>query len=161
MSAINPASFVTPVAGLQLPSGLGPGAFNPEPDSYSTRQQPRSGLTYPVGTTSATQGAIDRSWEPNPDVGSSASTFSHIYSHAFQPHAVEPHQAEHPAVDYRGSGQQLLTQHARYAAAPYQLTNLPLHAYTLEPESSNEAARKPQVFRSDWNHALQGLSLGS
>ena len=161
MSAINPASFVTPIAGLQLPSGLGPGAFNPEPDSYSARQQQKTGLTYPAGTSNTTQGVLDRSWEPTPDVGSSASTFSHIYPHAFQPLALEPHQADHAAVDYRSGGQQLLSQHGRYAAAPYQLTNIPLHAYSLEPESSNGAVRKPQVLRSDWNHAFQGLSLGS
>lgn len=161
MSAINPASFVTPVAGLQLPSGLGPGAFNPEADSYSSPLQQKSNSSYStVGPSGAPHGSFDRPWGPSQDVGSSGLVLPHMYQ-TFQPLGPETHQADHGTVDYGGGGQQLLSLQARYAAAPYHLANLQHPAYGLQPDANNGVVRKPQVHRSDWSHAFQGLSLGS
>ena len=154
MSAINPASFVTPVAGLQLPSGLGPGAYNPEAESYPSRQQQKSGVVYPIiGTPGAQQGGFELVAYSLP--------FPHMYPQAFQPLELETHQSDQPAVDYRGGGQHLLGLHTRYATTPYQLTNIQHPAYVNPPDPSNGGARKSQTLGSDWNHAFQGLSLGS
>ncbi|KAI9697261.1 MAG: hypothetical protein M1836_004825 [Candelina mexicana] len=46
MSAINPASFMTPTAGLQLPSGIGPGALGLRRDSPIDRRQHYDQQTY-------------------------------------------------------------------------------------------------------------------
>ena len=159
MSAINPASFVTPVAGLQLPSGLGPGAFNPETESYSPRQPQKSGIGYPMVGTSSTSSALDRLWAPSPDVGANLLQYPHMYQQSFQPLELETHQAGQSAVDYRGA-QHLLSLQARYAAAPYQVANLPHPVYGLQPDSSSRGVSKPQIPSADWNHAFQGLSLG-
>lgn len=162
MSAINPASFVTPVAGLQLPSGLGPGAFNPDADLHSSRQPQKTSVGYPVvSPSSATQGAFDRRWEHNQDAGSNGLSYPHMYPQAYQPLGLETHQQDHAAVDYGAGGQQHPSLQAQYAAAPYPLADLQHPAYVLQPDSVNGAVRKPQLSRNDWNHSFQGLSLGS
>lgn len=161
MSAINPASFVTPVAGLQLPSGLGPGAFNPEAESYSSRQVQNSGVGYQMVGTSGAPSALDRLWATSPEVGANGLPFSHMYPQPFQPLEIESRQANPSLVDYRGGAQHFLSLQGRYPAAPYHVANLQHPMYGLQPDPSSRGARKPYVPRSDWNHALQGLSLGS
>ncbi|KAL8850957.1 MAG: hypothetical protein Q9221_004102 [Calogaya cf. arnoldii] len=67
MSAINPASFVTPASALPVPPGLGPGAFLPESAAGTERRQYR---TSPTSTTvSASRPAYrdSRAWNPPQD----------------------------------------------------------------------------------------------
>ena len=153
MSAINPASFVTPVAGLQLPSGLGTCAFNPEADSYALRKQTKPAIGYPMtGTTSPPQGPFD--------IAASGLPFPHIYPQN-TPSDLETHQPEQPGIDYHGTGQHLLNLQARYAAPPYQFTSVQHPGYGPQSNGGIEGARKSHLFRDDWNQQFQGLSLGS
>ena len=163
MSAINPASFVTPIAGLQLPSGLGPGAFNPATGTYSSRQQQKSGMGYPaVGTPSGTQGVFDRFWEPNQDIATTnGPPIQQIHPQAFQNFGHEPHQADHAIVDYQGGpGQQIFNLQARYATAAYPMASLQHPAYEIQSNTTSGTLRKHQGLRSDWSDVFQGLSLG-
>lgn len=162
MSAINPASFVTPVAGLQLPSGLGPGAFNSESDRYSTtpQQQQHHEPTYSIpGSSAQTQGAFERLWETNPAAGVAPLPFGHIYSQPFQPQDIDNRHMDQLPMEYRmGAGQHATAPQARYHPMPYHLDP---SKYGLRPASSTEGIRKTHVLGNDWNQSFQGLSLGS
>lgn len=161
MSAINPASFVTPVAGLQLPSGLGPGAFNTEADPYSARHQ-KTDIGNPIfDAPNLAPGAFDRLWDPNQNTGINSVPFAHVYSQPFQHQDVDNRQIDQLPIDYRpGVPQATGTQH-QYASVPYHLQDVRSPNYPVRPNTGNGEARKPHVMATDWGHAFQGLSLGS
>lgn len=160
MSAINPASFVTPVAGLQLPSGLGPGAFNTDSDPYTTHRPQQNDPAYSVPTTSnLTHGTFDRLWDTNQSAGVPSLPFGHIYSQPFQPQDLGTRHLDQLPMEYRLNGQHSAITQSRYHPTPQYLEGL--HPYTMRPDSSNGGARKPHLHGNDWSQAFQGLSLGS
>ena len=155
MSAINPASFLTPVAGLQLPSGLGPGAFNTETDTYSSSRHHKTEMGNPIF------GAFDRLWDTNQGAAISSVPFAHVYSQPFQPQDVDNRQIDQLPIDYRPGGPQASGHQPPYASASYHLQDVRPPDYAVRPHSGSGEARKPHVLATDWGHAFQGLSLGS
>lgn len=167
MSAINPASFVTPVSGLQLPSGLGPGAFGSDPDHFNDRRQqnPHSSFT-PVGSVVAPHvgpAGFDRIWDPSRDaIVASGMNFPHIYSQPFQPQDVDPQPlVEQYQMEYRQARQQALGIQQRFTSAPYNLPDLHQSSYHIPHDASGGGTKNPQPLGNDWSHTIQGLSLGS
>lgn len=161
MSAINPASFATPVAGLQLPSGLGPGAFNTEADPYSARHQ-KTEIGNPVfGAPNLAQGTFDRIWDSNQNTGINSVPFAHVYSQPFQHQDVESRQIDQVPIDYRPGVPQATGSQPQYASVPYHVHDVRSPNYTVRPHAGSGEARKPHVLATDWGHAFQGLSLGS
>ena len=162
MSAINPASFVSPVAGVQLPSGLGPGAFNTEQDSYTAHlpQHNDSGFAI-AGASNSTHGTFDRLWDTAPSASMASLPFAHVYSQPFQPHDVDNRHLDQLSMDYRTNTQNPATPHSRYQFMPYHFEGLHPSQYATRPTSSNEGPRKAHTHGGDWGQAFQGLSLGS
>lgn len=162
MSAINPASFLTPVAGLQLPSGLGPGAFNTETDTYSSSRHHKTEMGNPIfGASNLGPGAFDRLWDTNQGAAISSVPFAHVYSQPFQPQDVDNRQIDQLPIDYRPGGPQASGHQPPYASASYHLQDVRPPDYAVRPHSGSGEARKPHVLATDWGHAFQGLSLGS
>ena len=164
MSAINPASFVTPVTGLQLPTGLGPGAFSPDPDHYPDRRQQKNLSTFPaLGVPQLGSGSFDRMWDPSRDVAANngGMQFPQVYSQPFQPHDLDARHLEQFPIDYRPAGQQLLGLQPRFNPNSYHVQDLHHASYAISPENHNGGTRKSHGIGSEWNHTFQGLSLGS
>lgn len=167
MSAINPASFVTPVSGLQLPSGLGPGAFSADANHFADRRQQKAHSSFtPVGPVVAPHmgpAGFDRIWDPNRDaLAASGMNFPHIYSQPFQPQDIEPHPLmEQYQTEFRHARQPAFGIQTRFASAPYDLPDLHQSSYHLPHEESSGAPKKTQILDSDWTHSMQSLSLGS
>lgn len=160
MSAINPASFVTP--GLQLPSGLGPGAFSSDLEQFSDRRQHKSLSAFPLlGVSQIPPGNFDRIWDPNRDSAATGGmTFPHIYAQPYQPHDTGARHLDPYSVDYRQAGPHLVGIHPRFTPNSYSVQEI--HSpYTLAQDTSNGGARKSHALGTEWNHTFQGLSLGS
>lgn len=167
MSAINPASFVTPVSGLQLPSGLGPGAFGSDADHFNDRRQQSTHSSFtpagPVVAPHVGPAGFDRIWDPSRDViAGSGMNFPHIYSQPFQPQDLDPQPlVDQYQIEYRQARQQALGLQTRYTSAPYNLPDLHQSSYHISHEASSGGTKTQQTMGNDWNHTIQGLSLGS
>lgn len=163
MSAINPASFVTPVTGLQLPSGLGPGAFSLDQDHFSDRRQQKGHSTFPsLGVSQMGSGSFDRIWDPSRDIAASAGiTFPHIYAQPFQTHDLDARHIDQYPIEYRQAGQQVVGLQQRFNPNSYNVPDLHHSSYTISPENSNGGPRKSQALGNEWSHTFQSLSLGS
>ena len=163
MSAINPASFLTPVTGLQLPSGLGPGAFNPDQDHFSDRRQHKGHPTFPpLGISQMGSGSFDRIWDPSRDIAATGGiTFPHIYAQPFQTHDLDTRHMDQYPIEYRQPGPQVVGLQQRFNPTSYNVPELHHSSYVISPENSNGGPRKSQALGSDWNLTFQGLSLGS
>lgn len=161
MSAINPASFVTP--GLQLPSGLGPGAFSSDPEQFSDRRQHKSLSTFPLlGVSQIPPGTFDRIWDPNRDIAATGGmTFSHIYAQPYQPHDIGVRHLDPYSIDYRQAGPHLVGIHPRFTPNSYNVPEIHHSSYTLSQETNNGVTRKSHALGPEWSHTFQGLSLGS
>ena len=162
MSAINPASFITPSTGLQLPTGLGPGAFSQDSDIYSDRRSQKHNPGFSVASPSQVlPGVFDRAWDPNRDATAPLSMpFPHAYGTTLQPHDVDNRPLEQFAIDYHG-GHQATSLQPRYSPTGYNVADLDHSSYTMSLDNSNTGTRKPHALGNDWSHAFQGLSLGS
>lgn len=164
MSAINPASFVTPVTGLQLPTGLGPGAFSSDSEHYSDRRQQKSLSTFPtLGVPQLGSGSFDRMWDPNRDVAASngGMSFPHLYAQPFQSHDLDTRHLDQYPIEYRQAGQQVLGLQPRFNSNSYPVPDLHHSSYAISSENNSGGTRKPHALGSEWNNTFQGLSLGS
>ena len=162
MSAINPASFVTPASALPVPSGLGPSAFLPESGGGSERRQYRTSPT--SATVSASQvGYRDgRAWNPNQDGPSlGLMPLSNAFPQSFQAPDFHVRQPDQYPMQYHHNAQQSYGLQPRYSPAVYGLPNLPHSLYTTPVEGRDDSVRTPGAIGAEWNHAFQGLSLGS
>lgn len=164
MSAINPASFQTPVGGLQIPGVVGPNAFGADVDQFSSRRQPRqiSNLAVSTGPTQSALGVFDQAWvaaqEGNVINGMA---FPQHYAQPFPPHDLDLRQLDQYSLEYRQGLPQALGMQPTFTSPNYNAPNL--HASpscTSRPDSSNGGPQPSQMFGRDWNQAMQGLSLG-
>ena len=161
MSAINPASFVTPTTGLQVPSNLGAGAFSQDSEIYSDRRPQKQNPIFSLaGSSQVAPGVFDRIWDPNRNASAALSIpFPHIYAPPLQAHDLDNHQLDQFSVDYH-AGQQALPLQPRYSHSAYNVPDLD-RSYTVSSENNNAGTRKPYALGNGWSHAFQGLSLGS
>ena len=162
MSAINPASFITPSTGLQLPSGPGPSAFSQESEIYADRRSQKHVPGFSVaGSSQVVPGVFDRVWDPNRDATTALSIpFPNAYGPALQPHDLENRSLDQFAIDYHGAHQAMPLQ-PRYSPTSYNVPDLDHSSYTVSSDNSNTGTGKPYALGSEWSHAFQGLSLGS
>ena len=162
MSAINPASFITPSTGLQLPSGLGPGAFSQDSDMYSDRRSQKHNPGFPIASPSqVVPGVFDRTWDPNRDATTALSIpFPHTYGPALQTHDLDNRHLDQFAIDYHG-GHQAMPLQPRYSPTGYHVPDLDHSSYTVPSDNGSTRTRKPYTLGNEWSHAFQGLSLES
>ncbi len=159
MSAINPASFMTPTAGLQLPSGIGPGALNARRDSpvdprQNYDQVPYGGLrsqrSYQGGFTQPTEHGRENGTPHN-------NTFHNPFAPPFQPASQLSRGTPVTIGEYAQAFPQQF--------APLQAFN-PLsygyrEQYIQTPQPNGHDPRRPHPMSNEWMNNFQGLSLGS
>ena len=166
MSAINPASFLTPFTGLHISGSGGPGVFNPDADRFPDRrhQKGNSNLV-PAGPISAFHtgpAGFNGIWDPGHEVGTpGALAFPHTYSQHFQPQELDIGHLEVYPLDYRQLGQQASGLQPRFPGGPYDISNAQHSSYQISHNSGNGAARKSHGLGEDFSNTFQRLSLGS
>ncbi|KAL8951579.1 MAG: hypothetical protein Q9222_002464 [Ikaeria aurantiellina] len=161
MSAINPASFATATTPLplQMPSGLGPGAF--PTDAGAGLRQYRAAPT--LNSASASQGVYrdtGRAWDSE---GSNVSPMAMpgTYSQSIPAADFDTRPFDQYSSEYLAGNQQLIGLQPRYNPAMYNISNLsnPLHVASLK--TTDDAAKTSNGVSAEWGHAFHGLSLGS
>ncbi|KAL8710336.1 MAG: hypothetical protein Q9220_005106 [cf. Caloplaca sp. 1 TL-2023] len=163
MSAINPASFATPTTPLplQMPSGLGPGAF--PSDSGAGLRQYRAVPT--LNSASASQGAYrdtSRVWDSEgSNVSPMAMPGNYPHPHSMQGADFDTRQLDQYPSEYLAANQHLLGLQPRYNPAVYNMSHLSNPLYASSMKTADDAAKSPNGGGADWGHAFQGLSLDS
>lgn len=160
MSAINPASFQTPVGGLQIPGGTAPSAPNGDVENYINRRQQRQQPTSAsAGSTQATAG-FDHVWSPSRD-GHAMNGTIYPQIQPFPPQGFDIRQLDQYSLEYRQGVQQMLNTHSPYISPSYNAPDLRhSSSFTSRPDSSNGGPQPSHLLGRDWTQAMQGLSLG-
>jgi hypothetical protein len=166
MSAINPASFLTPVAGLQLSAGMGPGVFTLDAERFSDRRHQKGSSNFvPAGPMSAFHAGptgFGGMWDPSQEAGASSGiAFPNAFPQHFQPQDLDISHLDVYPLDYRQAGQQAGGLHSRFPNVPYDVTNPQHSSYQNLNDAGNGGMRKPHNLGKDWSHTFQKLSLGS
>jgi hypothetical protein len=153
MSAINPASFITPTAGLQLPSGIGPGALAAGRDRFADSRGRRDNPEYAAPTLSGIQGTFDQQWTVRSDVGANPFLLQNAYGHFYNPQF----QDMMPASNGHGAQQQFGRSESPFNT---QVFGQFRHSPNSAPDSQNMDDGYGNRLNG-WSAAFQGLSLGS
>jgi hypothetical protein len=158
MSAINPASFVTPSAGLQLPSGMGPGAVTLDRDGLPRSRAKRENVYMPSTTLShMPQAAYEPAWGVPQSLDLSAALIPNAYSQFYQPQVL---QHLNPNLHDYGRGlQQAMRSPSPFSTQAYGPYGVQQHP-AYKPDVKGGAHRYVNGL-NDWNNSFQGLSLGS
>ena len=166
MSAINPASFQTPLGGVQIPGGLGTSSsngFNIDVDHHPNRRQQRQHQT-PIsgGAVQQAPGAFEHTWNSSRDSGAiNGIAFPQAYSRTFQNHDLDVRPLEQYPLDYRQGFPQTLNMNSSFTSPNYNLPALHNSAsFNSRPDSSNGGLQSSQARGHEWTQSMQGLSLG-
>ena len=163
MSAINPASFVTPIAGLPLPSSLDQGAFNPSFDRHTDRASQGGNMTYSASPGhQGTPVAFERPWDLRREPGLASSVGNpQPYVPAYPAHDLESRPFGQFPVEYGHGGPQYLDFQPRLQSPSFAPTDLHQAPYDMPLDRNHDGERKTKSRGHDWNQGFQGLSLGS
>lgn len=150
MSAINPASFVTPTSslGTHIPSPFSPGAIGGR-NSPDDRRRPFS----MTSSQFSPAGGLDTGQLPNTQAGRSA---------AFNPYETYTYGMPQPSVGMTSFSQNMSPPSdpfAPYPASPYVVD--PQQRYPTPQHLLTRAGRPAQSSRDDWTTSFQSMSLGS
>ena len=165
MSAINPASFQTPLGGVQIPGGLNPtapSAFSPDVDQYSNRRAQRQQPTpASMGPIQPAFGTFDHTWNAQRNVnGTNGMAMPQLYGQPFSGHDLDVRQGDQYPLDYRQGLSQVLGMNSSFSPSGYAPPNLHHSAsFNSRPDSSN-SGQHPQMPGRDWHQSFQDLSLG-
>lgn len=166
MSAINPASFQTPLSGLQVPGTSNPSgttAFVNGMDSYSSRRHQRQHPTSTsAGPAQAALSTSDQAWNSSRDSSAlDAIAFQQLYGQPFQGNDLDVRHLDHYPVAYRQNTHQMLSMQPSFTSGSFNPPNHhPYASFASRPDSRNGGPQSSQVLAQDWNPSLHGLSLG-
>ena len=166
MSAINPASFLIPVTGLQLSAGVGPGVFNPDADRFSDRRQQKASSAFvptaPIPAFHTGPTGFSGMWDPGQEtVAPGGMAFPHTYSQHFQPQDLDIGHLDVYPLDYRQIGQHAGGLQPRFSQPPYDMSNTQNASFQVPHDAGNTAVRRTHGLNKDFSHTFQRLSLGS
>lgn len=162
MSAINPASFVTPPAGLQLPSGVGPGAVTLDRDGMPRSRPKRENMGFMPSTLSqAPQSSYEPVWNIPQEIPlPSAAMVPNAYSQFYQPQILQ--QMNPNLHDYGRGIQQVMRSPSPFGAQGYGAFNGIPQPTIFKPDAKNGTSRLPYGDpMNTWSNSFQSLSLGS
>lgn len=155
MSAINPASFVSPTAGMQLGLGPGPGALIADRDRFQEgRSKSDNHLFTPQGISDAYQGSYE--WTQGHPTSLPQSTHPSTYNQGFMAQGYQP-----ANVISHDSGRGIysaLRSQSPFAVQSYGSGEAARHSPHAKPEYKEEGNR---ASYTESFKAFQGLSLGS
>lgn len=151
MSAINPASFVTPTSslGTHIPSPFSPGAIGGR-NSPEDRRRPFSMASSQFSPTGA---GLDSGQLNNTQAGHAA---------AFSPYETFNYGMPQSRVGMTSFSQNMSSPadpFAAYPAGPYMVD--PQQRFPTPQHLVPRAGRAAQSSRDDWTTSFQGMSLGS
>lgn len=155
MSAINPASFVTPSAGLQPPNVIGPGSIGAERDSPSERRRQAEYKSYGVGQPQTS---------PSSFGDSADAQFQGLRSPFANPYPNFGPGMRHPGLGLAGFNPGLQSPNdpfSTYTPSAYSIMEPGLQDYNTSPSSGVDDPRRVHPTNPDWTGNFQGLSLGS
>ena len=161
MSAINPASFVTPTAGLQLPSGLGPGAVTSDRDLFQNGRHKRENTGYSsMATSQAASNGFDTVWKVGQELPLSSAMVQNAYAQYYQPQAVQ--QLNLNLHEYGRGVPQAIRSPSPFNSQAYSAFNGMQQPPIYKSQIKNAPPRNPYPHAvNDWDASFQGLSLGS
>jgi hypothetical protein len=166
MSAINPASFQTPLGGLQIPGAVGPSGpstFNSDMNQYAGRRQQRQHPTSTsAGSTQAALSTFDQTWRPSRNSNAiNTMAFPQMYGQPFHGSDLNVHHLDQYPTMYRQNIQQPLNMQSPFTSGSYDSPNLhhSSSSFTSRPGSSNGGTQSLQVLGRDWDQSFQGLSF--
>lgn len=156
MSAINPASFVTPTASLGIPPAYGNAAYNMGRDSPGTRRR-----HFGPGIQQQSPAIYDETIDPERSAANLQTTsLRSPYFNPYQSFGAGMPQAGLGVPSYMSSMQGPLDPFSPYFAPAYMLNPAaPSFASSHNTDSRNRPSN--QASNADWATKFQGLSLGS
>ena len=151
MSAINPASFLTPSPTLQLGASIGAGTVAPDRDRFGdTRNRKDIGGFPSVALAPIQQGVYDHGWNSAPDV-SLSSMISTTYPQYYNAQNLDTQQMNHGLSDFNRGVPQATRSRSPFS---YQRNT----SFRGPPSTYPNTEFKNGI---DWQKAFYGLSLGS
>lgn len=166
MSAINPASFQTPVGGLQIPGAVGlsgPSTFGSDMNQHAGRRQQRQHPASTLaGSTQPALGTLDQACTPSLDSNAiNAMAFQQLYGQPFQGSDLNVHHLSQYPSTYRQHVQQPLNMQSSITSGSYDSPILHhSSSFISRPGSSNGGPQPSQILGRNWDQSFQGLSLG-
>ena len=166
MSAINPASFQTPLSGIQIPGGNGssvPHMTSTESDHYPNRRQQRQHQV--ISSSGGIQpglSAFDPTWNEERDSKAAGRpTAQQLYGRPFPGQDLNIRPLDPYSIEYRQNLSQALGMSASFTPGDYHAANLHHSpSFVLRPESGDGMPPASQLPSREWNPSFQGLSLG-
>ena len=163
MSAINPASFATPSAGLQPPSGIGPGALRVGRASPSERRQQQQ--EHPAyngfGAPRTSPGSFGQPFDRNAGLSTPRTTdMAHVYNQPYQQFGQGARQPVLSMGEYLQSDQPQMNPLSTFNPANYGTVDSGLSEYTNSVGQNANGLRGMHPMCTDWVGNFQGLSLG-
>src|SRR5436305_2955129 len=155
MSAINPASFVTPTASLSIPHSFGMHGL--ASDSPSGRRRPLG-----LGMSQLSPTAYDDPTNgPQSYLSSQGSGLRNPYFNPYQPPGSSIQHSEPNLAGYQPLMQPSAERFAPYLNNPYHILNPTASSFATSHGTSGRTGRPNQPTAADWTTNFQGLSLGS
>mgnify|MGYP000858937986 CR=1 FL=1 len=156
MSAINPASFASPTAGLQPPS-LGYGQ-----ETSSDRRHHHDHRTYGLAQSQVSSSNARDPLDASRDaVTNPVGILRSAYMDSYQPFGQAPRQ---PELGLTGFAPMLQPQIDPFSPCPsngYGMLDSGVADYTTANSAGPGSAQRTNPVQSDWINRFQGLSLGS
>ena len=157
MSAINPASFVSPTTNLQFSAGL-PGTSAPDQDHFHENRLKIDNRFSALSLSELSQGIFDYNWNASQPGSLPSSTNPQSYGSFFSPHAHSIHLPDIHTPEYgRGVFPSLRSQ------SPFGLQsyNVGIRARKSPHSGSDHKDDLASTSFSDHMKAVQSLSLGT
>lgn len=160
MSAINPASFVTPSLALNPLSGLG--LSNVDRDQFTEARARKGKVGFASNSMSqATHGPFDHTWSTGQEVNSPSLMLPSTYPQLYNSQAMESQILNSNLSEYSRGIQPAARSHSPFSYQGNSPFGAQSSAYT-NVEFKNVPSRQAYAHAgSDWNKAFYGLSLGS
>lgn len=158
MSAINPASFVTPTASLGVPNAFGPGtmAGGGQESPSSRRRQ------FGLGLSHTAQPGFDEAPEsPQNYAAVQGAGLRNPYFNPYQRMGAGLGQPAHSMSAYQQILQPSTEPFAPHMTGPYHMLNPAASSFATSQNPSGRTGRRNQSPVNDWTGNFQGLSLGS
>ena len=158
MSAINPASFVTPTTGLQPPGGVNPGTLGYGQDTHADRRRPHDYKSFGSGANQGLASTGIFADSASRDV--SAGQVGGLRSPCVDPYQAfaSARQPELALASFAPGLQPQTDPFSSYQSSTYGIFDPNLADY---PAGLGGGVRRTHPTHGDWMSHFQGLSLGS
>ena len=155
MSAINPASFVTPTSSLSIPHSFGMHGLAGDSPS-SRRRQHGPNMSQPSPTL-----YDDSTNTPQSYLSSQGNGLRNAYFNPYPSSGSSIQQPDSGVSAYQPIMQQSTERFTPYLNSPYHMLNPTASSFATSHGTPGRTSRTNQSSAPDWTTNFQGLSLGS